>query len=53
MAGDYSGAFGYVDDLKLLTPNVQALYILTIICGLSMPLNMNLCIMGKKLSNDL
>ncbi len=32
MGGVYSGAFGYVDDLKLLTPTVQALHILTNIC---------------------
>ncbi len=30
--GVYSGAFGYVDDLKLFTPTVQALHILCIIC---------------------
>ncbi len=32
MVGVYSGVFGYVDYLKLLTPTVQALYILTNIC---------------------
>ena len=32
MGGVYAGAFGYADDLKLLTPTVQALHILTGIC---------------------
>ncbi len=32
MRGVYSRAFGYADDLKLLTPTVQALHILTDIC---------------------
>ncbi len=30
--GVYSGAFGYANDLKLLTPTVQAFHILTNIC---------------------
>ncbi len=32
MAGVYSGTFGNADALKLLTPTVQALHILTYIC---------------------
>ncbi len=32
MGGVYSGAFGYADELKLLTHTVQALHILTNIC---------------------